>query len=237
MATKHDHGEGDLATEHKMVNRNWQQKTTHWPLIKYWSAKPIKGNHPKKETTLLYMLLCLVHNRLHTLSSVQGGNVYCAAGKIFHSSHCSMHFTKYFPERLAFYFFSAAWKCGSTHLSMTQLFNPLATCYSVQINLLTFRANQGIDGLALSTSDGAVSLMFSPLPVLKIWNHLTKLPLQWQQNRRILWPATECYWSDTEEGHSSCCTRGLECCSYIRSKKCFRVFSLSRPFAGQPYHL
>ena len=33
--------------------------------------------------------------------------------------------------------------------------------------------------------------------------------LWWQRNRRILWPATECHWSDTEEGHS-CCTRRLE---------------------------
>ena len=32
--------------------------------------------------------------------------------------------------------------------------------------------------------------------------------LQWQRNRRIIWPATECHWSDTEEGHS-CCTRRL----------------------------
>ena len=33
---------------------------------------------------------------------------------------------------------------------------------------------------------------------------------RWQWNRRILWPVTECYWSDTEEGHS-CCARRLEC--------------------------
>ena len=32
---------------------------------------------------------------------------------------------------------------------------------------------------------------------------------QWQRNWRILWPATECRWSDTE-GHS-CCARRLEC--------------------------
>ena len=25
--------------------------------------------------------------------------------------------------------------------------------------------------------------------------------LWWQWNRRLLWPATECHWSDTEEGH------------------------------------
>ena len=34
--------------------------------------------------------------------------------------------------------------------------------------------------------------------------------LRWQRNRRILWPATECHWSDTEERHS-CCTSRLEC--------------------------
>ena len=34
--------------------------------------------------------------------------------------------------------------------------------------------------------------------------------LWWQGNRRILLPATECHWSDTQEGHSWC-TRGLEC--------------------------
>ena len=34
--------------------------------------------------------------------------------------------------------------------------------------------------------------------------------LRWQRNRRILWPATECHWSDTEGGHS-CCARRLEC--------------------------
>ena len=34
--------------------------------------------------------------------------------------------------------------------------------------------------------------------------------LRWERNRRILWPATECHWSDTEEGHS-CCTTRLEC--------------------------
>ena len=28
--------------------------------------------------------------------------------------------------------------------------------------------------------------------------------LRWQQNRRVLWPATECHWSDTE-GRRSCC--------------------------------
>ena len=33
----------------------------------------------------------------------------------------------------------------------------------------------------------------------------------WQQrNRRILWPATECHWSDTEERYS-CCARRLKC--------------------------
>ena len=34
--------------------------------------------------------------------------------------------------------------------------------------------------------------------------------LWWQRNRRMLWPPTECYWSDTEDGHS-CCARRLEC--------------------------
>ena len=34
--------------------------------------------------------------------------------------------------------------------------------------------------------------------------------LWWQQNRRILWQATECHWSDTEEEHSYC-VRRLEC--------------------------
>ena len=34
--------------------------------------------------------------------------------------------------------------------------------------------------------------------------------LWWQRNRRILWPATECHWSDTGEGHC-CCARRLEC--------------------------
>ena len=29
----------------------------------------------------------------------------------------------------------------------------------------------------------------------------------WLWNRRILWPATECHWSDTEEGHSWCVRR------------------------------
>ena len=33
------------------------------------------------------------------------------------------------------------------------------------------------------------------------------ITLKWKKN---LWPATECHWSDTEEGHS-CCARRLEC--------------------------
>ena len=37
-----------------------------------------------------------------------------------------------------------------------------------------------------------------------------KIILWWQWSRRILWPATDCHWSDTEEGHS-CCVRRLEC--------------------------
>ena len=33
--------------------------------------------------------------------------------------------------------------------------------------------------------------------------------LWWQRNRRIIWPATVCHWSDTEEGRT-CCARRLQ---------------------------
>ena len=46
----------------------------------------------------------------------------------------------------------------------------------------------------------------SPFQHHNITSERPNIRLRWQQNRRILWPATECHWSDTEEGHS-CCTR------------------------------